>query len=147
MNKAVEIVRTPVTEEPPKRQSPLAETEALLRELLQETRKANRRTTPAEVETRWLNVNNAAKYCDYSPERFRRLVKQYSIPAHGPKHSRFDRADLDAWMNDPRCFLNRANTYPRRRAGSMEAIQSILWDMARPKFREHLRLLEKEING
>lgn len=67
------------------------------------------------METRWLNSAEAAAYCGYSRSTFMKNVRRYKIPRYGPKHNRFDRWDLDAWMQDPNVFLRKNYVLPWRR--------------------------------
>jgi hypothetical protein len=52
----------------------------------------------------YLPLPQAAAYCGYSADRFRRIVKEYSVPRYGPSRNRFKIADLDDWMENPPAF-------------------------------------------
>ena len=56
-------------------------------------------------ERRWLTLREAAKHCGYSPKTFRKHVKEYEIPRHGPEGKRFDIYELDEWMRNPYVFI------------------------------------------
>ncbi|WP_144284163.1 hypothetical protein [Megalodesulfovibrio gigas] len=44
---------------------------------------------------------------DYNYDYFRTIVKKYRIPRRGPFNNRFAQSDLDAFMADPQCFLEK----------------------------------------
>jgi len=104
----------------------LTEIKELLAELLAETRRTNRRGNGRfeNLDARWLNVNAAAMYCgDYSPDRFRKVAKEFEIPRHGPHRNLYDRLELDEWITNPNCYRsNRPGRRTGRRAGAMDKI-------------------------
>lgn len=51
-----------------------------------------------------MNQIEAAEYCGYSVDTFRRHLRSYPLPKYGPKRNRFKAIDLDAWMEDPHKF-------------------------------------------
>lgn len=55
-------------------------------------------------------TQSAASYLDYNYDYFRTLVKKYHIPRRGPSKNRFAQSDLDAFMADPQCFLEKPTT-------------------------------------
>lgn len=82
------------------------------------------------IDRRWMNTQSAAEYCDYSASRFRRLVKEFSVPGHGPERNRYDRYELDAWMTNPRCFIQTDNSFPaRRKAGGFTPVHCLLAEL------------------
>lgn len=52
----------------------------------------------------YMNQTEAAEYCGYSVDTFRRHLRSYPLPKYGPKRNRFKAIDLDAWMKDPHKF-------------------------------------------
>jgi len=60
------------------------------------------------MSTEWTgpfyNQIQAANYCGYSADHFRKLIKKYNIKRHGPNRTRFARSELDAWMLNPESF-------------------------------------------
>lgn len=52
----------------------------------------------------YFNTNEAAEYCGYAPETFRRHMKRHPVPKYGPKRNRIKRLDLDIWMEDQDAF-------------------------------------------
>lgn len=52
----------------------------------------------------YFNTNEAAEYCGYASETFRRHVKKYPLPRYGAKRNRLKRIDLDVWMEEPNAF-------------------------------------------
>lgn len=54
------------------------------------------------VKGPYLNLKQAAEYCGYSPDTFRRKLRQYELPRYGPEGNRFAQSVLDAWMQSPR---------------------------------------------
>jgi hypothetical protein len=55
----------------------------------------------------FLRTQDAAKYCAYNYDRFRLLARKHQIPRHGPSHTRFSTSDLDRWMANPDCFIEK----------------------------------------
>lgn len=53
------------------------------------------------------STQSAASYLDYNYDYFRTLVKKFRIPRRGPSNNRFAQSDLDAFMADPQCFLEK----------------------------------------
>ncbi|HYB04076.1 MAG TPA: hypothetical protein VED17_06420 [Nitrososphaerales archaeon] len=100
---------------------PLAEIVVLLRQSLRELKKISKHKGRGyDVDARWLNLANAARYCDYSPGHFRDLAKEFEIPTCGPRDNHFRRLDLDRWMEDPRCFKSPYSRVSRRRTGEFK---------------------------
>jgi hypothetical protein len=52
-------------------------------------------------------TKSAAIYLDYNYDYFRTIVKKFCIPRCGPNKNRFAQSDLDAFMADPQCFLEK----------------------------------------
>ena len=52
-------------------------------------------------------TQSAASYLDYNYDYFRTLVKKFRIPRRGPSNNRFAQSDLDDFMADPQCFLEK----------------------------------------
>jgi len=52
-------------------------------------------------------TQSAASYLDYNYDYFRTIVKKFRIPRRGPSKNRFAQSDLDAFMADPQCFLEK----------------------------------------
>ena len=50
------------------------------------------------------SLKGAAAYCGYSASTFRRKLKEYELPRHGPEKNRFAKSVLDAWMESPDTF-------------------------------------------
>lgn len=62
----------------------------------------------------FFNLTEAAGYCGYkSADAFRRVLKEYSVPRHGPMNNRYAKSVLDAWMSNPSAF--KAEPQTRRR--------------------------------
>ena len=68
------------------------------------------------VKGPYLNLKQAAEYCGYSPDTFRRKLRQYELPRYGPEGNRFAQSVLDAWMQSPQTFERTAAPARRRRA-------------------------------
>lgn len=52
----------------------------------------------------YLSLQEAAKYCGYTPKYFSRLTCEFRIPKYGPRATRFKRIDLDFFMENPTFF-------------------------------------------
>lgn len=64
----------------------------------------------------YYSLKEAAKYCGYrSTSHFRELVREYRIPAKGPRGNRYAEADLDLFMEYPGAFLEFAPQAPGSR--------------------------------
>ena len=62
----------------------------------------------------YYTLQDAARYCGYrSASHFRELVREYRIPAKGPKGNRYAQADLDLFMEHPQAFLEFAPRAPK----------------------------------
>lgn len=60
----------------------------------------------------YVNFNQAAQYCGYKPEYFRKMVKGYYIPKYGPKRNRYKLDDLNKFMEDCSTFIpSRSRDY------------------------------------
>ena len=154
MDKPLNIVRTPVPVVEPEKPNPLATLEALLTELLAETKKIpkSKGENSGISELRWLSTAQAAEwYGDTTPATFRKLAKQYNIPRHGHARKIYDKFELDEWVLDHRCFLNNNSPSLRRgrRGASMQAIENIVWAAVKDSFRDFRESLKEEgkING
>jgi len=55
----------------------------------------------------YLSTQDAAAYLSFNYDHFRILARKHQIPRRGPAKNRFAVADLDRWMNDPDCFLDK----------------------------------------
>ncbi len=132
MGDAVEI-KFPVQEaanDSASRHDKLSEIAALLGEVLRELKRTNAKSGGriVDIDSHWLSLANAARYCDYSPEHFRDLVKRFEIPTHGPQDNRFNRFELDRWMEEPKCFKSNNARIARRRTGEFK-IRDIMQDL------------------
>jgi len=56
------------------------------------------------VQGPFMTARQAAEYCGYALETFRRKTREYDLPRHGPERNRFARSVLDAWMEYPEAF-------------------------------------------
>lgn len=65
------------------------------------------------VEGPFMNLKQAAAYCGYAPDTFRRKIQDYCLPRHGPEKNRFAKSVLDAWMESPNTFAKQR--YTRRK--------------------------------
>jgi len=53
------------------------------------------------------SLRDAAIYCAYKPDSFRKIINRYYIPRVGPKRSRFSKQTLDTFMNEPNTWLDQ----------------------------------------
>jgi hypothetical protein len=60
------------------------------------------------------NLAEAARYCGYKPSTWAKVIRDFDVPRHGPKHNRFAQSVLDAFMVSPDTF-RRENVFTRRR--------------------------------
>lgn len=125
------------------------EDETLLAEILAELRKLTKSQSRNSglSELRWFSTAQAAEwYGDTSPDRFRKLAKQYNIPRHGHARNIYDKFELDEWILNPRCFLDTNSPFLRRgrRGTSMAAIQNIVWAAVKDSLRDFDEILNQE---
>ncbi len=62
----------------------------------------------------FFTVKEAAQYCSFSEDHFRRLSKEYMIKRYGPSRNKFARADLDSWMANPNYFILEGCNHQKR---------------------------------
>ncbi|MDK2957030.1 MAG: hypothetical protein PWQ57_2526, partial [Desulfovibrionales bacterium] len=55
----------------------------------------------------YLSTQDAAAYLSFNYDHFRLLARKHQIPRRGPSKNRFAVTDLDRWMTDPHCFLEK----------------------------------------
>lgn len=65
----------------------------------------------------YLNAKQAAAYVGYGVSAFRKHAREAQLPRRGPKKNRYSKADLDAFMADPRVFRSPAKIAARPREG------------------------------
>ncbi|SIO36431.1 hypothetical protein [Halodesulfovibrio marinisediminis] len=65
------------------------------------------------IPRKYVNQKNAAAYCGYGVETFRKYEGKYSIPRKGPDNSKYSVEDLDRFMENPHTFCMTQK--PRRR--------------------------------
>jgi hypothetical protein len=109
---------------------------ALLTELLVEFKRLGHSTANKlkDVDTPWLTTKEAAVYCRYDCDVFRKLVREYNIPKHGKSGNRYHRHELDEWIRDKRCFHAPSGRPRRRKVDPMSAIEDLLlWAATREK--------------
>ena len=68
-------------------------------------------------------AEEAAAYIRKGLSTFRKYVRQYQIPRHGPSGDRFLVEDLEAFMADSHRFLRQACPTPKRRAGPFTPVK------------------------
>jgi len=73
--------------------------------------------TSITVEGPFLRFNEAAAYCGYKPDRFRKVLRESGLrlPASGPKQNKYAKSILDAFMACPDVFSALPSRTPRRR--------------------------------
>lgn len=60
------------------------------------------------METQYLNQKQAAAYCGFSVDHFRKdVLPSYELPKYGPKRNKYRIIDLDAFMAEPEVFLEK----------------------------------------
>ena len=57
----------------------------------------------------YLSAQDAAAYLAFNYDHFRILARKHRIPRRGPSKNRFAVTDLDRWMTDSDCFLDKPN--------------------------------------
>ena len=55
----------------------------------------------------FLTLKQAAAYCGYAPETFRRKIKEYDFPRRGPEKNRYAQSDLDTFMVNPELYRHQ----------------------------------------
>lgn len=68
-----------------------------------------------QIEGPFFNFKQAAEWCGYHPDTFRRKLKGYELPRCGPDNTRFAKSVLDAFMESPENFAKAAASPCRRR--------------------------------
>lgn len=69
----------------------------------------------------YYSLKDAAHYCGYkSVSHFRDMIREYHVPAKGPKENKYAEADLDLFMEKPRAFLEFA---PQRSSGKRKRLR------------------------
>lgn len=64
----------------------------------------------------YLSTQDAAAYLAFNYDHFRILARKHQIPRLGPSKNRFAVTDLDRWMSDPDCFLEKPQqVQPKKR--------------------------------
>jgi len=69
----------------------------------------------------FLTLKQAAEYCGYAPDTFRRKIRDYDIPRFGPENNKFAQSVLDEWMQSPKCFEKGAA--PQSNRGRRQIVQ------------------------
>lgn len=72
------------------------------------------------IEGPFFTMAKAAEYCGYRKSSFQGLLRDYDIPRHGPRGTKFSRTILDAFMAAPETFLRGMGCYRRRTPGTVE---------------------------
>lgn len=73
-----------------------------------------------DVQKDFLSLSEAAEYCSYAPDTFRKLLKNYAIKRCGPAKNRFAREELKAFMLEPDAFKIRNGRSPKRTPKTVE---------------------------
>ena len=69
------------------------------------------------IEGPFFTTEKAAEYCGYRKSTFRDLMREFDIPRHGPRGTKFSRTVLDAFMANPKMFQRNAGCYRSRKPG------------------------------
>jgi hypothetical protein len=131
MNEAAKLkvpVETEKENDEPVQPDSLAEIALLLREILGMLRKSYKdKGRVRDIDSPWLSMADAARYCGYSVAHFRDLAKKFEIPTKGQHDNRFNANDLDMWMEEPKCFKANTVRTSRRRTGKFK-IHDVMQD-------------------
>lgn len=68
-------------------------------------------------------AEEAAAYIRKGLSTFRKYVRQYQIPRHGPAGDRFLVDDLEAFMADSDRFLGQTRSMRKRKAGPFTPVK------------------------
>ena len=68
-------------------------------------------------------AEEAAAYIRKGLSTFRKYVRQYQIPRHGPAGDRFLVDDLEAFMADSHRFLGQTRSMRKRKAGPFTPVK------------------------
>lgn len=90
--------------------------ERLLQAILSELKRSNK-TPLAKIDSPWLTLPEAAAYLRFSPRYFRDIATKYEIPRHGPDKNRFNKYELDEWIDEPNRFKQTTAKLTRRKEG------------------------------
>jgi hypothetical protein len=67
-----------------------------------------------DAQKDFFTLPEAAEYCSYAPDTFRKLLKYYALKRCGPAKNRFAREELKAFMLEPEAFKIRNGRSPKR---------------------------------
>ena len=76
-----------------------------------------------DLTSPYKTAEEAAAYIRKGLSTFRKYVRQYQIPRHGPSGDRYLVEDLEAFMADSHRFLRQACPTPKRRAGPFTPVK------------------------
>jgi hypothetical protein len=65
------------------------------------------------IPRKYLNQKNAAEYCGYCPDTFRKYLGEYGIPRKGPDNAKYSIEDLDRFMENPLAFCMTQKSHRR----------------------------------
>ena len=68
----------------------------------------------------YMTLKDAARYCGYHPDTFRRKLQGFDVPRHGPEKNRFAKSVLDSFMENPELY--RQQPIQRRRSPRMVTV-------------------------
>ena len=77
----------------------------------------------SDFSSPYKTAEEAAQYIRKGLSTFRKYVRQYQIPRHGPSGDRYLVEDLEAFMADSHRFLRQACPTPKRRAGPFTPVK------------------------
>ncbi len=66
-----------------------------------------------QVSGPFYTLKQAAEYCGYAPDTFRRKIRDYNIPRFGPEKNRFAKSTLDTFMENPDTFKKQQAQHRR----------------------------------
>lgn len=70
-----------------------------------------------DIQGPFFNFKQAAEFCGYHPDTFRRKLKDYELPRCGPDKTRFAKSALEAFMESPDTFKKAPSIPGGRRRG------------------------------
>lgn len=68
-------------------------------------------------------TEEAAAYIRKGLSTFRKYVRQYQIPRHGPSGDRYRVEDLDAFMADSHRFIGQSRSMRKRKTGPFTPVK------------------------
>lgn len=57
----------------------------------------------------FVTLREAAKFCGYKYDSFKKIAQEYKIPKYGPKRTKLSTVDLERFMVEPTLFMSSSD--------------------------------------